>query len=411
MIAFPHDPSLPQLVGLADQAVVARALRPHLTPLRVESCRLTRVRYRRGRRCVLHFAVEVSDGKRRWTQPVTLNAYASPDRASRTLRKLPENDSRRAARARLGFEPAWLLEELDALVQAFPFDRRLPALALLLSGNPGLRVVQYRPGLGAVLRTAGGSYVKVYREDAWPRPAPPASRVLLQPLEVLDSARAVVLPAAPGTSLRGDPRPGRIRVVARRLAELHDSDFTLPRHGAPARAAELERAAALVGWAAPETAADASALVDELAPWLDDTDPRPTHRDLKPDHVFVDGSEVTFIDVDSLASADPVLDVALLVSRLDDRAAALFEQEYFHRVPRAWRDRFHAQLAGALLEAAASAFRRQQPSWRERVPALVHDAIRVSLSGRYAAVPAGNILSTNPIRLGQRRAETGGLPS
>lgn len=64
--AFPHDPELPGLAPAIDlqamQAIFEDALRPRTNrPCRVRTCRITRVRYRRGQRCVLQYSLDLVD--------------------------------------------------------------------------------------------------------------------------------------------------------------------------------------------------------------------------------------------------------------------------------------------------------------------------------------------------------------
>src|SRR5206468_22247 len=85
---------------------------------------------------------------------------------------------------------------------------------------------------------------------------------------------------------------------------------------------------------------------------------------LKPDHVFLAGDRVIFIDLDSVVLGDPVRDPAHMFAYVAGRvgldamtaeqaraAARLFAAEYFDRVPGAWRRRFGLHCAGALVQA------------------------------------------------------------
>ena len=117
----------------------------------------------------------------------------------------------------------------------------------------------------------------------------------------------------------------------------------------------------------------------------------PTHLDLKPDHVFLDGERVVFIDLDTFGAADPVLDLATLLARLaamPDRldaptahaetARRALADEYFARVPAHWRARLGNNLAIAAVQVASEFFRHQHPDWRELVPAWIARARRAA---------------------------------
>jgi len=136
-------------------------------------------------------------------------------------------------------------------------------------------------------------------------------------------------------------------------------------------------------------AAEVEALTAAVGDGLPDAAPGPMHRDLKADHVFLDGDRVVFIDLDSVALGDPVRDAAHLYAYLvggvglaacpEERvraAAAAFVDEYFAHVPAAWRVHFPLHCAGALIEVASGMFRRQEPAWRDRVITAVELARR-----------------------------------
>jgi hypothetical protein len=107
----------------------------------------------------------------------------------------------------------------------------------------------------------------------------------------------------------------------------------------------------------------------------------------------VDGERTIFIDLDSLAKADPVLDPAHLLVRLAKpaqfpiprqrarTAAREFAEEYFAHVPGGWQERLPYHYAGALLKAAQGFFRRQVPDWPDRIATLLEEG-RASLAGR-----------------------------
>jgi hypothetical protein len=451
LVPFPSDPVLPTAFA-GDAQRMRKVFQRHLRPLAgkafdIRDCRVSRVRYRRAVRCVLQYTVGVGEPGSAHTldQWVTGVVYAD-NRAEQVWRKLraappPEGISETLRT----FEPVSYIPDLRMLVQVFPYDRRLPTLQRLMGAAPpaleslfrirlgsgdchpirsSIAPVRYRAGLGAVLRYAVEAdgigpdrpgqrcfYVKVYRDDVGEQ----TYRMLQtlrqraeerdglftvpEPVAYLGELRALVQEEAPGIPLQvillgeRDPIPV-MRQVARALAGFHQHHVTPPRfrtreddlHG-------LARIRALLEWACPHLTRVVEPIVAAVAAGLEDTLPRPTHCDLKADHIWLDGDRVVFVDLDSFAGADPVSDPALFLARLTalplrfavsaDRvrtATRAFAKEYFAHVPRGWRRRFPLLYAGAALEVAASFFRQQEPGWAAKMAALVDEAA-ASLAG------------------------------
>ena len=147
-------------------------------------------------------------------------------------------------------------------------------------------------------------------------------------------------------------------------------------------------------WACPHLGTEIEAIINAIVAGLEEIPPRPTHRDLKPDHILLDGDRLALCDLDSFAEADPVVDPATILARLAglafafpvrrDRlrtAARAFAEEYFAQVPKAWRRRLPLLYAGAALKVAVGFFRHQEPRWAEKVAGLVQEA-RESVAGR-----------------------------
>jgi hypothetical protein len=146
----------------------------------------------------------------------------------------------------------------------------------------------------------------------------------------------------------------------------------------------MRDAASNLAWACPELGRDLDAVVEKLARSLQCCAPGPTHLDLKPDHVFLDGERITLIDVSSYGLADPVIDIGTLTARTRalplwsnvlperaDSAAELLIEGYLARVPCAWHGRLGIAQACGALQVASSFFRHQHPRWRELVPEWV----------------------------------------
>jgi hypothetical protein len=448
------DPSFPQLQVAGDPESMRGVFQRHLRPLnnkayQVRDCRLSRIRYRRGERCVLQYTLRLAEadtGSER-IQWVTGVMYAD-DKTRRKWEKLRVSYPKDVSENISTFEPFSFIPELGMLVQVFPYDRRLPTLPLLIAEplpelklpllarfGPGnwrtevwnVEPVRYRAGLGAALRlTVQGHddatgrrrerrfYAKVYRDEGQGQQTHQVLRELwkqarangegftvARPLDYLSGLRTLLQEEAPGTPLDeillgdGDPTAA-VRRVARALAAFNQGDApaTTQRHLLADQVAVLERARRLLGWACPHLRVEVESIIEGVLAGLEEVPLGPTHRDLKPDHIFVDGERTIFIDLDSLAKADPVLDPAYLLARLATmpalfpvppertRAAAReFAEEYFAHVPEAWQERLPFHYAGALLKISFGLFGRQAPDWPDKIATLLEEA-RASLAGR-----------------------------
>ncbi len=451
--SFAADPAFPQLGIATDPALMKQTFRTHLRPVGgkvydIEDCRFIRLRYRQDSRCFLLYTlrlVEPDTGRERDVQ-VTGIIYAEKDKAEQAWRKLQATDPRqKIPNAWLTFEPVSFVPELDMLVQVFPYDRRLPTLPLLVAGPPPelepLLLTRFGPGdwrveawnvepvryrdQGAVLRytakarnaATGGRreksfYAKVYRHEKgeqtyqalralWSQAGAREGFTVVRPVAYLSDLRALILEEAPGTPLeeillRDGDTTEAVRRVAQALAAFNQGDApaTTRRHLLADQVAVLERAGRVLGWACPHLRLEVESIIEGVSAGLEEVPLRPTHRDLKPDHIFLDGERTMFIDLDSFAKADPVLDPAYLLARLaampalfpipPERArtaAREFAEEYFAHVPSTWQDRLPFHYAGTLLEVAHGFFRRQAPDWPDKIATLLEEA-RASLAGR-----------------------------
>jgi hypothetical protein len=439
--ALAPDPALPGLELALDPDAMRDLLSRHLQPLppsawEIMACRVSRLHYHRGDRCTLRYTlrlVEPESGHERsqWVK----GSLRAGDSVERLSRKLQPSDAPRD----LPFEPLAFIPEAGMLVEVFPYDRRLPTLPRLatdrlLELEPVVRrelqaedrridewrvdPVQYRPARVAVLRhTVRASslekrfYVKVYRHEEEGRRSHRLLQTLWErggerglavpkPVAYLSGLRALVTAELGGESLRHaiDEREDlkAAGAAARALATAQLEPMPeLVLHDHAGEVAVLMRAAQLLEWARPDLGARMDEVVRALAARREQVPPKPTHRELRSDHLFLDGSRVGVIDVDSYAVADPLLDPARLLADLVglslrpgvsggsrwERAAGTFADEYRRSVPIAAGDRLFVRYAGALLKEALDVFRHQEPCWAETVGALVEEAEN-ALAGR-----------------------------
>ncbi|MDF2702486.1 MAG: hypothetical protein K0S10_1430, partial [Rubrobacteraceae bacterium] len=296
------DPVFPGLSVASDPELMRGVFEEHLRPLsggtyRIIDCRLSRIRYRRGARCVLQYILRLTDPNTGYerTQWVTGVMYAK-DRTRRKWEKLRSLDPGAIPDIFPTFEPFAFIPGLGMLVEVFPYDRRLPTLPLVMAGaspeleapllarfGPGdwhteacnVEPVRYRAGLGAALRlTMQGQddatgrrivrrfYAKVYRNGdqgqqthqvlraLWKESRPGGEGfTVARPLAYLSGLRTLLQEEAPGTPLEeillGDgDTTGAVRRVARALAAFNQGDApaTTRRYLLADHAAYLERA-------------------------------------------------------------------------------------------------------------------------------------------------------------------------
>jgi hypothetical protein len=369
---FAADPAFPGLALAGDEDAMRTLFARHLRPLgdvpyEILSCKLSRVRYRKGARCVLQYSLDLADPSTESvrTQWVTGVMYAD-GKARRKWEKLRKSAPEVQA-ADPAFEPVTFLPELDMLVEVFPYDRRLPGLPPLMAGpSPEIQsalladfgddwratgwdaeLVRYRSELGATVRVsvrateaATGNteerrfYAKAYHDETGEATgrvldtlceaaeASETAFVVEGAVAYLEEPRILLQREIPGATLRDrllrdDNAEDALRLAARALAELHTSGVEVPRlHSLQREIAVLERTGRLLKWARPDLASRIDGTVDTVISGLEEVPPAPTHRDLKLDHLLLTEGRVGLIDLDGFAGADPLIDTAGVMAHL-----------------------------------------------------------------------------------------------
>ena len=427
-------------------------LRPHQSGVDIVKCSLEFARRSSGR-VLLQYVVTVRnlDTNEERQQIVTGASYGL-ERTSKVWEeelRLGTNDGMDSAALRpLGFVP-----ELDVILQVFPCDHRLPALAPLMERTQALlepylqehlhrelgagstwstKVVRYRGSLRACVRLtvanqagrAQSFFAKVYASDdeakrAWKVQrevgrhlrARDAGVQIPEPIVNLAQHRILIQEAIPGFSLfalqrQGDvlgATQGSIR-AAHGLAAFHqlalpatDHRLRTPRVGTQ----RIQRSAHRLRATRPSLKNLATLVETDIIANIEHlpaVPPLVVHGDFKPSHVILTAERDVFVDLDKCATGEPMLDVISMMRRLgsQDDLAGTFLREYFRHVPAAWEGRLGPYYAAYLLEHAASIERSVRSRHRasvssgdERAERALHTA-RAVLEG----VPVTSILGS-----------------
>lgn len=419
----PNDSKLPQLALALDGEHIATQLAAWLargdSGLKLLGCRLERFRYRPGQRLTTLYEVRLQEGagSRRWRHWVS-GLMTADDRVVRQHRRLCRQAPPPEAGASPDLRPI-LVETPRLLLLHFPSDLKLPQLGELLTGRPPPlesfyrgefgdaaeelaiappQPVRYRPQLGAVLRQRGqaGGPWQVYlklragdqgrtsfeRQRRLCAAGGPRGLVPARPLAFIAALQLQVTEAATGLTLEqrliaGSQQAADWQRLGEALADFHCSDVPIDRVGDPAsRVLRARAAATLIEWACPPMRPLLQRLGRRLSGFSDTAVRRPCHGDLKPDHLFYDGEVLRVIDLEDVALADPLFDVALLLARVELlrvegkiaagmlEASACFVDAYRARVPAAWGRRLAPLYACAALDMARYAIQHQLPGWR-----------------------------------------------
>ena len=333
----------PALEALGDAWSRAGALRllnvevlPHARPgRRATEVSVDDVSHIPGRACTVHYLVGLDGGAPRERITAT---FAKDDRLARVF---AEHYGNRRLR-----QPVVLVARRRCLVEFFGMDWQLPALAratdlaamaseldALGCGAPvEVDVLRYRPHQRCVLRYRGrGRTVigKVYRrpEDAqrvWRETRALQGVLLAKPLALVDGSLLLVehlegrswldaLLAAQGTE-------EWLRAAAEVCARLHGAaSGSGDPHTLASELAQLRRRIERMAPAAPELAAEASAVLDRL---VIAEPPQLTlvHGDFKPDQLVVTRGGLAVLDFDRVGPGDPAVDLGNFIAQLHREA-------------------------------------------------------------------------------------------
>jgi hypothetical protein len=422
-VPVPIDPALPRLPVVLDPDAVAPFLRRSLGRDAPEpDVRVRYLRYRPGTKAVVHYEVGL-DGR--------LHDAVAMIAAGRSLARRaekPENlalarlvNGRSPAAMPLHYEP-----DLNALLQWYPLDLDLPALAeppgrlraelqaagvTLDEADRGPITLRYKPRRRAVLRL-GEHVLKVYsREEDFAAAAAalraagsirglrtpsleahlPARCVTVQPLVAGSSPdRPAAVATGAGELLRELQSEASARLVAATLFALpddEDPDGPTGLHAArtavltaapPARQLAIAEASArFVAAILPALGGRLEALVRDLEASMPLIDRLVlAHGDFSARQLLVTADGLAVVDFDAMCLAPAALDPATYAAHLvsggpDDLAAALGALEalvdgYGGRPPGlSW------YLATSILRHSRYPFRYLEEQWPERIEGMV----------------------------------------
>lgn len=405
--AYPDDAAMPGLRTALDPEAMRERFGARLGPaLVVDGCAIERIRHRSRERAIVQYVLTVQDAETEVRSKRLCSAllYAEAGRAPRVARKLGA--------------AGWYEADLDCAIQLFPHDRKLPALADAIDAPPAglrralgidpdvvcqVRMLRYRAGLSGTLRYSFGErqvFAKIYADEQGAATAAmldqlaavlPAGLGTVRALAWLPEQQMLAIDAARGVcfehTLAGPDALMRVRQIAEALVLLHHTPvdaLALRQHTRADEIANIRRARDHIAWCCPHLNERVNALTDAIVAQLPEFPSRLTHRDLKIDHLFLDGGTVNLIDMDSCALSDPMLDVALFAARLFalpilgllDMAATqtmveTFLGAYLARVPDAWAAHLPVLLSAGLLDVAQGFFVRQEPNWAVAVESML----------------------------------------
>ena len=388
----------------------------------VESCAVDFVR-QASSRCLVQYTIQLRETE---TGPprsrVVTGVTYDEGRAPRILARARRSGLRFIKTEDLALLAVAYVPELHMLIQVFPYDFRLPALAQLMQGPPPevatvlaaefgpgdwrletweAESLRYRVDMRAMVRLDVGAreaesgrvtrrrvYAKIYRDEEqgaqahelqrelWQRTAADdVGFVVARPIAYLDQHRTNLLDEVTGVRfleiLRStDEALPAARRAARAAAGLHHMPLveSLTARERPPRdeLARLKATTERLQVAVPDLDRAIVEVSDVIATSVTHGPSAPTHFDLKPAHILLDDDRVALLDFDKLVIADPMVDVAGLLTHIGKergqsrrrqmRTEAIgraFVEEYFSHVPAAWYDRLPAFYALTLLIEAA----------------------------------------------------------
>jgi len=276
------DPVFPGLGVASNPEIMQGVFADYLRPLRGGTyrgtdCHLSRVRYRRGTRCVLQYTLRLADSD-------------------------------------TGHEP---IQWVTGVMYAKDRTRRVWERFTMQARGDTVGRTHERRFYAKVYRDEGGE--RAYRALQALRSRADEDNekfTVAAPIAYLGELKVLLQEETLGTSLQEmivqeEDASLAVRKAAEALAALHLEHIATPqRHFLPNEVAALERTETILRWACPRMGAEIEETVGTVVASLEEVPPAPTHRDLKLDHILLDGDRPSLVDLGNFAAAAPVLDVA-----------------------------------------------------------------------------------------------------
>ena len=424
----PKDPALGAaldvvLSGSAMREVLGRYLPDCASgALRVESCRPYHVLYKQGRNCRVQYELTLGDTEAGSTVQTLAHVKMYGDGRTEKLWSDPALGRLVERAARLHPDPpvgrAAYVPEIRAIVQLYPVDVRLPALACAASSSEMLRalrkalpegsalrecqaeLVQYKPTHRVVLRyrLSGAEvdtiYGKLHRDNRGAvffevgRALAAAGVATPTPLAYLPDLRMQVHAEAPGTQLSKLRNSAEFEAwlgpVAETLARLHATQvadlLTFSPHD---RADAVVAAGRTIGTALPGLAAEAEQLARSLAADLGAVvgAEATIHGDFSDNQVFVSDAGIALLDFDVVRLGNPLVDVGNFLAKLSshredlfgdaDSMRAIFLEAYAALRPEAREHALLFEAATLLRRSALYPLKQLRPGWSDEIERLV----------------------------------------
>jgi hypothetical protein len=414
-----RDQALPGLRLLLDEAALSSRLRESFPTIAPTVARPTYVRYKPATSALFGFVIDAA-------QPLHFHALATTRDG---FEKLEKDAPPEAARNALGVaQLVW--PDLHMVLRFFPYDRKLPSLALLNQPDrlrqllekidpeqipgapPSMSVLAYKPERRYVARVEQDqiprALLKICTTDAYERVVHNArmfrSQGTLRTAKLLgksDWQHAVGLKFLGGRTFaqmlsdHASPPQEIVELIADALFTLHRAYPDHPRAvGSQERAESLAAVGDMIAWVLPQVNPLVQSLLKQLVKPVRAEAQSAIHGDFYAKQILIDSQSdpVGIVDFDEARLGDAWEDVANFIAHLESdtirqrissssaqRVSPLLVDAYAHRAGhRSPQLKFY--IATSLFRLAPHPFRRREPDWDRRTRQML-ESCQMYLAG------------------------------